>query len=705
MAYPFPTVEANTESSPDGAAPRRPAAVPHGAEWDAEVGKWEVTCRDAAGVRDGECLHYRNDGTLYSRSRVVAGVREGAFAIYHRNGGVAREGRYVAGRLDGTVTAYASDDPAGEKLRTCCVPPGAARLSERWRSGDFLLEVFYDGQGRAILSDGRLCPVRPAELPELAQFDESRGGWALRSRELDRFWNVDGGLTEEVVHGEGGARIIRRFDGGGGLVQENGVGAEDRLDGPFFRRLAGADPSPYADARVRQERGAYADGQAVGVWRYLDDGGNLVREIDCGVAFRDGADARSLTAAPDDGDWWSRARALVADGHVREALVAAARGAVAGRDRAALERFRAEHTVRLNADSEAQWGAALAQSTDATAATILNALVCGADAAASYRTLASVLPGTDAAASDLVEASLLLAPDRRLTHLTRALLRFQRGDVAGALADADVVAGESTEAAESLRSYGAMIFRRFDDWPGREPFAPDPELEGVTLELTHVVDDVRHLVAVYATRIARSRAAIRALAEREPGEQRKQGEQREQALGEAAWWPPETSHLLPSGPVALRRETITCDPDPDAAADATPETIELDEELVTAGAAVPTLLAAAHADWAALSWLCWGVGLRDVGLPDGVEPPADLAAAMKLFVRRTWRIKDRLGSGSLISRSQGVPGFEWQGVDIDALPRHLAEVAAAEYVAVRSMFLWLAGPDALSPFQDDIRDA
>jgi hypothetical protein len=77
---------------------------------------------------------------------------------------------------------------------------------------------------------------------------------------------------------------------------------------------------------------------------------------------------------------------------------------------------------------------------------------------------------------------------------------------------------------------------------------------------------------------------------------------------------------------------------------------------------------------------------------------------MQLIVHRTWRIKDRLATGSLLSRSRGVPGFEWQGVDIDALPRHLAEMAAAEYVAVRSMFLWLVSADALSPYQDDLRD-
>jgi hypothetical protein len=158
---------------------------------------------------------------------------------------------------------------------------------------------------------------------------------------------------------------------------------------------------------------------------------------------------------------------------------------------------------------------------------------------------------------------------------------------------------------------------------------------------------------------------------------------------------------------------VECEPEPETEpaqgepieAGGAPETIEIDERFITDGAGVPALLAAAQADWAALSWLCWAVGLRGVALPEGDGTRAEMAVAMKLFVRRTWRIKDRLVSGSLVSRSQGVPGFEWQGVDIDELPRHLAEQAAAEYVAVRSMFIWLASVDAVSPFQDDIRDA
>ena len=143
--------------------------------WNAEVAKWEISRKDGAGARDGECLMYRDDGTLFSRAQFVAGVQDGPFVVYHRNGDVAREGRYVSGRIDGIVTAYASDQPDSERIRACCVPPGAARLCERYSAGEYLFEVFYDREGRALLSDGRLCPVRPGGLPELATFDEARG--------------------------------------------------------------------------------------------------------------------------------------------------------------------------------------------------------------------------------------------------------------------------------------------------------------------------------------------------------------------------------------------------------------------------------------------------------------------------------------------------------------------------------------------------
>src|SRR5262245_12085099 len=431
MAYPWLTVDATPESSPNVDAPEapeappRPAAVPAAGVWHADFSKWEVSRKDERGGRDGEVLLYRDDGTLYSRVRFVAGVQDGPFFIYHRNGDVAREGNYVAGRLGGTVTAYASDHPDGERIAACCVPPGAARLAEPWRKGDFLLEVFYDRQGRAILSDGRLCPALPDGLPDLTQYDESRGGWVMRDGGLERFWSEDGKLTEEVVHARDGARVVRLFGGDGRLMQEGGFVANDRPDGPFYRRFLDPEAVPYADPRIRQERGAYEAGQAVGKWTFLDEEDRILRTVDRGLAWREDGDARPLmTADPADGDWSARARSLVAEGRVREAFLAEARGTVASRDPAALLGFRAEHVVALNPVRATQWGDALAQSSDSTTATVLDALVSGADLAACLRALASVLPGTDPAALVMVEASLLLAPERRMTHLTRALLRF-----------------------------------------------------------------------------------------------------------------------------------------------------------------------------------------------------------------------------------------------------------------------------------------
>src|SRR6478672_9312804 len=146
MAYPLRTVDATPESSLEAQAesPSRPATVPAAGVWNAQDNKWEVSRKDDQGVRDGECVLYRDDGTLFSRVRFNAGVQEGPFVVYHRNGDIAREGTYVSGRLDGVVTAYASDRPGAERIRACCVPPGAARLCERYRAGEFLVEVFYD---------------------------------------------------------------------------------------------------------------------------------------------------------------------------------------------------------------------------------------------------------------------------------------------------------------------------------------------------------------------------------------------------------------------------------------------------------------------------------------------------------------------------------------------------------------------------------
>jgi hypothetical protein len=664
----------------------RPAGVPEEGFWNDEIGQWEVSRTDARGARTGACAFYRPDGTLFLRCAFVEGLQQGPFTIHHGDGRVAREGAYDAGQIDGQVIAYASDGPGAEPLRACCVPPAATRLAARYRAGELLQEIFYDGTGTPILSDGQPWPPRPDAVPGSAEYDEGGARWALRTPVLERFWTPEGRLVEEVEHGQG--RVARQYDADGDLALTCRFDAEGQLDGPFLRRLPPGAPGPYADARIVEERGAYAGGQAVGRWSFADRQGAVVRTVERGARApaEELAASAVFGAAPPaaDASWRALAARLRGEGRVREALVAAARASGEDGDETALRAALAADVVGLVPALEAERGAALAQAGDASPASILEALVAGADPAAALAALAAVLPAGSPAARELVEVALRLAPERRMLHLTRGLIRLQRGDAEGALDDARLVEAESPGAAESLRQYARASFRAFDFWPAREPLVVDPELAGLPTEVAQDAASIRRAAGVYATRIERAREALAAL--RGPG-------------APPAWFPPRLDQLLPAGPLALRHETMATDGDEGGGA------VELDERVVTAGLDAPALAALAHADWSALAWMCWSVGLDRVALPDAIEPPPTLPSAMKMAVVRCWRARDRLTTGGLVARAGSVPGFSWEGADIDALPPHLVQQAAAEYLAIRSMFLWLSSPDAASPFQSDLRDA
>ncbi len=682
-------------------APDRPAGIPEAGLWNPSLGKWEVSQKSEQGAREGECLFYRGDGTLYSRFRFAADVQNGPFAIYHSDGQLARTGKFALGRIEGLVSSYASAAPGGEPLRACCVPPEAVRLDGLYQGGELVQEIFYDREGRPILSDGRPWPPRPAGVPDDAEFDEGGARWALRRPALERFWTDTGQPMEEVEYAGGARRAVRHYDAAGRVAESCEIAPDGRRHGEFLRRLPPDEASPYADGRIREERGAFDLGQVVGRWTFLDAEGQVVRTAARGTAFAD--DSRSTSpafaaaASRAAGDWWAEARALRGRGRVREGLCAAARAAVGDRDREALLRFLADDVVPLAPELAAQRGDALVQSTDSTTVSILDGLLSGADAAAAFRALAAVLPVAHPAAPDFVAASLLLAPERRMTHLTRALIRFQLGDEEGARADAAVVAAESPDGAASLRTYMQAAFRPYDFWPARETLAPDPTLDGLPAGVVRDLGEVRQVIAVLATRLLRLRAAVRSV------------------IGskvDPVWLPPEVSSLLPTGPVALRRTRVVVvsqagPGDETGAGDQAGEsdTVEIDEEIETEGLGVPALLEAAQGDWGALAWLCWSVGLARVALPDAIAEPRLYAVAMKMIVTRCWRAQDRLSTGGLLSRANGVPGFEWEGVDIDALPQHLARVAAEEYTAVRSLLLWLASPEVVSPFQRDLREA
>ena len=664
----------------------RPAGVPEGGFWNPEVGGWEVSRRNAQGARDGECLFYRPDGGLQSRCTFVNGVQEGTFAILHPDGRLAREGTFAAGKIEGLVSAYAGEGTGAEPLRACCVPAAAVRLDQRYEGGAVMQEIFYDSSGQPILSDGSPIPPRPASVPRDADYDEAGPRWTRWRPDSHRAWSAAGVLETESEY-DGLRHTTRTFDADGRLVESCQVSKEGTRDGAFLRRFVPGGPSPYADPAIREERGTFDRGQAVGSWTFVDGDGTERRRVARGLAFDPGSERTSPVFAPGGeataDDWRALATALRAEGRVREALCAVARAAVRDGDRAELSRALATDVVPLRPELAAERGDALVQSVDSTVPSILDGLVSGGDPAAAFRALAAVLPGAHPAAPDFVAASLLLAPERRLTHLTRALVRFQHGDEPGARADVELVAAEAPDAAAALTEHMEAAWRPFLFWPAREVLVPDPSLAELGAGLVRELGEVRAAIAVYASRIARVRAAIRAL------------------VGPAAapaWLPPDPSPLLPAGPVPLRQARVTVDLGEGESVEA-----EIDEELATAGLGVPALLGEAQAEWGALGWLCWSVGLDRVALPETVAEPPLFAVAMKTIVTRCWRAQDRLTTGGLLARAKGIPGFSWEGRDVDALPRQLAQAAAEEYVRARSLFLWLASPDVASPFQVDLR--
>ncbi|HVZ89002.1 MAG TPA: hypothetical protein VHG72_18680 [Polyangia bacterium] len=677
------------------AAPERPAGVPEVGFWNPEIGGWEVSQRSAQGAREGECLIYRPGGSLLSRFQFAGGLQDGPFALFHPDGQVAREGTYVAGRLEGVVSAYAADGEGAEPLRACCVPAAAVRLDTRYEAGTSVQEVFYDREGQPILSDGRPWPSRPAGVPDDAEFDETGARWVRRRADLQRFWSQSGALTEEIEFAGGFRRAVRRYSGGQ-LLESSEFLPDGRRHGSFLRRWPAAAETPYAEPRIREERGAFAQGQAIGRWTFSDAAGAEVRAVERGAALSAESAATSPALAFDGAPaeaWHALARRLREEGRVREALCAAARAAAQVGDRAGLERSLAGDVAPLHPALAMERGEALTQATDVTVAAILEGLLGGVDAALAFRALGAVLPPGSAAASDFVAASLLLAPERPMTHLTRALIRFQRGDEVGAREDLEIVAGESPASAESLRLYMRAALRPFAFTPAREPLGPDPALADVPAGIARDLDEVRGAIALYATRVMEARRAVVAMVG--PG------------APLAAWWPPDLSVLLPDGPVALRRGRLMVSGESmgDPAAEAIQ--VEIDETLDQAGQAelgVPALLGEAQADWNALAWLCWSVGLDRVALPEAIAERPLFAEAMKRAVTRCWRALDRLNTGGLLARANGVPGFTWEGADIDEVPQHLARVVAEEYVRARAMFLWLASPEVASPFQLDLRD-
>ena len=684
----------------------RPATVPAEAVWNERTFEWDLVPRDAEGRAHGLVRCWRSDGALAHEYEHRAGERHGVFRRFHPDGSVAREGRYEGGSQHGLAIAHAYEGPGvtHEPMQSCCVPPGAWQLQHDFSRGHLEEVRWYDRAGALLLPSGALHPARPESVPRGAPFEERTDSWVLREYDKDgmphglwRRWSRSGVLRERDEFRTGKAHgVWRRWDAAGALTEEGGwdVG----LRGGPYRRV-GVPAELYADARVHEERGAFDRDQSVGPWTLLDAAGATLAVRELGAALDDPALLASpaLADAP-AGTWTATARGLEAAGRPAEALLALARAAVAAADATPLAEGLARLALPRKAESALVMATDLVKRADGRLDLVANALPAGADAPSLLRALASSVTDRERVGLELIDAALLLAPERAECHVTRALIAIHLGRPELALAEAVALPPEHAEQRTFLEAYVRVIFSSYAFTPAgldiRTAFPDVPDGPD------QPVGKVRAQIGKYATRLALLRAAV---LERLP------------AGASPAWLPPDPAALLPDGPVALETwefEEIIQDDDDDAAgapsgepvAEPEGKLVTVDETLaIEPGTSLPTLLRQARREWAGLCWMCWAVGLERVALPDAVHAPADFGQAAGLSIERLWRCRDRLITGGLRAMTQGVPGFQWEGIEIDVLPSVLAEIAADEYREMRAVFYWLCDEGVQSPWQDNVR--
>ena len=341
--------------------------------------------------------------------------------MFHPDGTVSRQGTFIAGRAEGIVgvsrgrgrgraVALVLRAPGGG-------PPRPSLREGRHRPGDLLR------RRRSADSRGRPTVARaPAGVPDDAEYDEAGAQWARRRTELHRFWTAEGVLTSEIAFAQGVRRAVRTFDAAGRLeeaceLSPEGLATARSFDAPAPRRKAPTRPAHSRGARRLRAR---AGGGTLVVprcgGRRAPDGGFAVLRSQRGArrplrrSLRASAGTAQGTAEDTAEDWWALSRSLRAEGRVREALCAAARAAAArGGTRRARACARRRCRPGWRRPSLRNEGKRSNASVGVKVWSILDALVCGADAASAFRALAAVLPGVRAAAADFVEASLCCA--------------------------------------------------------------------------------------------------------------------------------------------------------------------------------------------------------------------------------------------------------------------------------------------------------
>ncbi len=691
--------------------PSKPESVPADAWWDPDDNEWVLGERNAEGRQDGEYRYWRPDGTLCCRNRWVDGTLQGPFERYHENGDVSQRGEFRDGELDGTREWIGSDEPTSENTRPSGVSERVWRSEMDYVDGQVVAVRHFDREGRQVMPEtGEPYPDRPDGVPPEAEYHPRDEQWAHGRADgnqdkqgLWRYWHSDGAKKREieylddVPHG-----VFRGYDAAGTLRQEGTLEHGDQvglwrdhdesgeleseaayvegvLDGPF--KLFGTTVSEgYATSGAARLEGEYQRGAPVGIWRVTDGLGNALFEVSIG-RVRQVDDLASLTPFANRvrsaNEWQEQALELIDESRFVEALLCMARAVATSCEVEvmldALQRF----ALPTTSERAMQVHGELAE---APVPTLASSLVLGASPAHVLRGLAIQLDQANYghAALDMVNAAILLDPDERAFLFTRALILMRLGLNQHAAIDIEELAATEPEQAKFLRVYNEILFPSFDFWPSREP--PETYYDELPEAPAQELEAIRSVIRKYVRRLTLIREALAGYV----------------STG-MEWFPPDLSHLVAED-VALEVDQFEqTDEEGDV------EEIEIDETLDTVEAELPDLLRWARSEWNALTYLCWAVGLDEVAIPDSLRPRTGFGEAAGMAVQRLWRCRDRRMMGGYGAQRAGVPGFEWEGLDVDEIPPQLISIAESQYAEMSAMFRWLTDGEARSPWQDNLR--
>ena len=639
---------------------KRPASVPAEAWWDQGDEEWVLGPKDEAGKKHGIVEYWRPDGTLCCRTEYVHGQPHGRATRFHDNGEVSQTCTFVEGKLHGTRSWFSIDAPTSEHTRPSGVSEVVMRSEMDYDMENVIAIRHYDGEGRRVSPSGELFPEHPTSVPQSAWWDEDDEDWKLGRATPDnkmfgswQIWSREGVLLRRCEYDD------------------------HERHGDAWERV---EPDTITVADVTARRGRYHRDVPVGVWSFVDEGNEAVGAFDYGDPIDEDLEFEFFDDDPRPAAAWEDlAGGYRASRLFGMALAALGRAAGASGDPSALRDALRELAAPLTPSAAEQ----AYEGIDSVAG-LIDGLVSGADPAAIFRRIAIHLDeeGNSRAALDFIQAALALAPDRHGYLTTRALIHLSLGEVDAARDDAKQIPEEDQR--RFIEDYARVLFPVFDFWPTKQ--APQTHYDGLPDGPDRTVSDIRALVQKYATRLQEIRAHL--VAALGPG-------------GETQpWMLPDLSHLLPEGAVDLLVDSFELD---DHEQPDDPSVVEIDETLELEGASVRTLLCRARDDWSALTWLCWSCGLDRVALPERVDPPADFGQSAGMASERLWRCRDKLHMRGLGARMQGIPGFCWEGLEIDEMSNAHARLACSEYEEMQALMYWLTDSAVRSPWQDNLR--